>query len=807
MTTTAQNTKPLPAVPYRGIESFRYIDQRVFCAREDETWDLLSNILINRGVLLYGDSGSGKSSLVNAGLIPAAIKEKLFAHRLRVQPLRGREIKVERISTETDDKPPYLPSCLADSTQDNAASFEISLFKFYRRLIRLRRGRIEARPLLIFDQFEEFITLFEETSGQAADRPKVQADILKVLTRILQDERFPVKILFVFREEYLAKLNILFKSAPQLLDHYVRLLPPRVDEAEEIILAPFVDEDLKQRFAGKVNHVRDLEHLARTIASQIQQRSENGFINLTELQIVCRKLWESTDPARYFESNNSDIQKVLENYWADALKKLGDLYDPAIALLGHLVTSTNTRNIVSEPDLKVFEKDNFTEERIDAALKALVESRLVRREPRHNIYFYEIVSEFLVPWIREKKTARLAQIQAERLAAQTKVRLKQVEKERRYLSIGSVLLILLLIAAGILSYFTYTLYQKQKTLAQSQKETVDALEEEKKRRISAEDALQTLSDLSTGTDSERLAAINKLIELDRQGNLERSFIPFIVTVVANDKSPAVTKVGSYFYDSLKELTEVQSSNTEQKNVSTAIVEAAEKNNLLIQSQQTISQTPRVYFQLANESQRPRADKLAAALRSIKFIVPAYEIVGPGRSPKTGELRWYKPASDGDLQSVTDKRDQALQVIRQVDGSTWESKDFTRATSARPNHFELWFGADRGSSATQSPSPSPVQSPTVSPSPSSENVVLRLTFVDEQGNQLTLPRFRVSLKSTTQSDAPAIGGASDTLSAPPGIYVLTVRAPGYNQYSQKIVLRGSKVEPKITLKRAPIYQPQ
>ena len=77
MTTIAPSTKPLPEIPYRGIESFRYIDQLVFCAREDETWDLLSHILINRGVLLYGDSGSGKSSLVNAGLIPAAIKENL----------------------------------------------------------------------------------------------------------------------------------------------------------------------------------------------------------------------------------------------------------------------------------------------------------------------------------------------------------------------------------------------------------------------------------------------------------------------------------------------------------------------------------------------------------------------------------------------------------------------------------------------------------------------------------------------------------------------------------------------------------
>src|SRR4029453_12426396 len=72
VTTIAPPATPLPEIPYRGIESFRYIDQRVFCSREEQTLDLLSNILINRGVLLYGDSGCGKSSLINAGLIPAA---------------------------------------------------------------------------------------------------------------------------------------------------------------------------------------------------------------------------------------------------------------------------------------------------------------------------------------------------------------------------------------------------------------------------------------------------------------------------------------------------------------------------------------------------------------------------------------------------------------------------------------------------------------------------------------------------------------------------------------------------------------
>jgi hypothetical protein len=807
VTTIAQDIKPLPETPYRGIESFRYIDQRVFCAREEETWDLVRNILINRGVLLYGDSGSGKSSLINAGLIPEAIKENLYAHRLRVQPRRGREIKVERISTKTDDGPPYLPSDLVDpaATDDHALSFEISLEEFYQQLerLRLKRRVDEPRPLLIFDQFEEFITLFEDasTGGSAVpskDSPStIQGNILTVLTSILQDESLPVKLLFVFREEYLAKLNILFKAAPELLDQYVRLLPPRVEEAQQIILAPFADEEVKGKFAGKINRVRDLEYLAQQIAAQIQQRSDNGFINLTELQIVCRKLWDSRDPAKYFKSNNSDIQKVLEGYWADALKKLGDLYEPSIALLGHMITSTNTRNIVSEPDLKSFERDNFSEDQISRSLNALVESRLVRREPRHKIYFYEIVSEFLVPWIRDKRAARRAQLEAKRLAAETNQRLKQVERERRYVSIFAIVLGVLLIAAVWLTFLTYR--SRQAALA-AQQVAVKAQDELQKERDRSKHLIDLLNHLTDENPKDRLAAVNGLRKLNEAANeeekLPRDLISVIVAVTANDADKEVSTAASYFYDTLSEIKQVQQSKSALTN--SIIKTAEEKNATLTETQLTISLPPRIYFQLANENQRARADKLSSALRSIGFTVPAYQIVGD-RAPARSELRWYQPANEGDLSSVTANRDKALQKCKEIDGPGWIPREVKTSSAARPNHFELWFAADR---PPASPTPTAPSSP--SPSPA-QDVVLKLSLVNEQGKPIAYRDLQVQLRSTS-SGGRSVGASSVVMTAPPGIYILNVRVPGYKVYSDKIVLQGSEVSHQVRLERMPVIYP-
>lgn len=776
MTPIAQDTKPLPEIPYRGIESFRYVDQRVFCSREEETWDLVRNILINRGVLLYGDSGSGKSSLINAGLIPEAIKENLYAHRLRVQPRRGREIKVERISAETDDGPPYLPSDLVDpaAVDDNAQSFEISLDEFYKQLdrLRLKRRVDEPRPLLIFDQFEEFITLFEDAGASATpskDAPStIQGNILTVLTSILQDEALPVKLLFVFREEYLAKLNILFKAAPELLDQYVRLLPPRVEEAQQIIVAPFADEEVKQRFAGKVNHVKELEQLAKQIATQIQQRSENGFINLTELQIVCRKLWDSRDPAKYFADNNSDIQKVLEGYWADALKKLGDLYEPSIALLGHMITSTNTRNIVSEPDLKSFEKENFSEEQITRALNALVDSKLVRREPRHKIYFYEIVSEFLVPWIRDKKAARLAQIEANRLAAQTRQKLKQVEKERRILIVLGLVLLAGLVVSGLL----YLRLNRLKA-------------ELARERDRSENLVRLLNRLTSADRNERMESVRGLTELDKKGNLPRDLVQVIVAVTANEKDQEISKEANYFYGSLKELNAVQQTNSEL--TKSIIATAQEKNSLLTENRQIEGLPPRVYFQLANNNQRARADKIADAVKQLGFIVPPYEIVEKG-TPRNNELRWYR-ATDGSDQVYSDSRQKALARVKEVDGLGWTLVGLQPSNSVRPGTLELWFAGDAPPVASPSPSPTPTATP---------EVTLRLTFQNEQGRPLPLTNPRVTLERNPYAGRPWIV-TSNVLSAPPGKYILFVQAQGYELYRAEITLQGSEMLFPVVLK--------
>jgi hypothetical protein len=493
---TATFSKPIPESPYRGIESFRFIDQQIFAARENETWELLSNLMIYRGVLLYGDSGTGKSSLINAGLVPEALKENLTPDVLRVQPRRGGEIKIERIPIEADGRPPYLASALA--TDDTSPTLECSITDVYRKLKHLKRSQpAEVRPLLIFDQFEEFVTLFEEASrGGTTEEAKLsqrearqsQQLILKALTRLIHDETLPIKILFVFREDYLAKLNPLFENCPNLLDQYVRLLPPHVDTLQQIIRAPFENQQLRDEFEKHQPGHRGTEliELAEKIAGELAHHSEGNRVNLSELQIVCLKLWQSANPVALF--NEKSIQTLIGEYLSDALLKFpGELYQPAVALLDHMITGSGTRNIISEDDL--LGRENLPEEILRKSLEALEDSKLVRKEPRHKIYFYEIVSEYLVPSIQRLKAARVTEL--ERIKAQKNLGLarKRTRVLQKALAILSVLLV---VAAGYL----YVARQRARAHAlelEAEQARAKELEQLNKRKA---DLQQPLSEIS-----------------------------------------------------------------------------------------------------------------------------------------------------------------------------------------------------------------------------------------------------------------------------------------------------------------------
>ena len=218
---------PLPSAPYRGIEPFRFVDQPIFSGRTEEVRKLVRLITIYRGIYFYGESGAGKSSVINAGLIPALRDEGFVAERVRVQPIAGQALVIERIALTNEGVPPFLPSSFAacaDEKGPEPARVVLSVEEFIRCIektpIPQRQGGIAnsaAVPVLIFDQFEELITLFEEAPDSREkfnQAREIQGGVVEMLFALLGDPNLSIKLVFSFREDYLAKVSRRLAAAP-----------------------------------------------------------------------------------------------------------------------------------------------------------------------------------------------------------------------------------------------------------------------------------------------------------------------------------------------------------------------------------------------------------------------------------------------------------------------------------------------------------------------------------------------------------------------------------------------------------------
>ncbi len=156
--------------PFKGLHYFDVEDADLFFGREELTAELVSNLSHNHFLAVVGASGSGKSSLVRAGLIPALQSSKPV--KGNVVPPSGSERWQTVIITPTAHP---LESLAAKLTQNSesvtaAATLIDDLLRDLRSLHLYARRLIESdnRLLLVVDQFEELFTLCQDPNERRA---------------------------------------------------------------------------------------------------------------------------------------------------------------------------------------------------------------------------------------------------------------------------------------------------------------------------------------------------------------------------------------------------------------------------------------------------------------------------------------------------------------------------------------------------------------------------------------------------------------------------------------------------------------
>ncbi|WP_181154225.1 nSTAND1 domain-containing NTPase [Nostoc sp. 'Peltigera membranacea cyanobiont' N6] len=164
--------------PYRGLSSYDEKDSNLFFGREEQIQKLYQKLVDNKQqlTLVLGASGTGKSSLVKAGLIPKLRKDDKTWRIL--PPFRPGESPLKSLNNVLESvKQPLIQAGISSRLFTPA---EESLGNWF-------KNNPQAKLLVIIDQFEELITL-----SKSEEAEKFQIFIKKILAESFQSQSLPI---------------------------------------------------------------------------------------------------------------------------------------------------------------------------------------------------------------------------------------------------------------------------------------------------------------------------------------------------------------------------------------------------------------------------------------------------------------------------------------------------------------------------------------------------------------------------------------------------------------------------------------
>ncbi len=377
---------------YVGPRPFETTDRGLFFGRDREADDILSLIMFHRTVLLYAQSGAGKSSLINTLIIPGLQADGFVTPpviRIRGAPpawlQNAANIYIASIRYALTRDPPETPP---------ADAAELTLLDILRAAGTPPGGQ---GPVLVFDQFEELFTTHQD---RWQERESVFVQIAQALDGIPT-----LRVLFSMREDSIAELDPLMWRIPQGVDVRYRLELLRRDAAISAIIGPSERTGVTFNPAAANRLVGNLQQINIEGQDGHLQQAAGEYIEPVQLQIVCRRLWDRL-PEGIEAINESDLEQfgdvgeAIREFYLAAVRRVSELrnYPEKLIHMGctQFVTSNGTRSMV-----------HLAGENVGmlpiGVVSSLVDEHFLRAESRAASRWYEISHDRLIAPVLERK--------------------------------------------------------------------------------------------------------------------------------------------------------------------------------------------------------------------------------------------------------------------------------------------------------------------------------------------------------------------------------------------------------------------
>lgn len=435
--------------PYKGLVPYSEEDAAFFFGREVDQNLIIANLRIWRLTLFYGESGVGKSSVLQAGVVPA----------LRIQAQRNLEedgepgLAVVAYNNWRDDPIAGLSQAVEAAVRSawngtrNFAPLPPS--SSLERMLQVWSDRVRGDLFILLDQFEEYFLYHPNEDGPGTFGYEFARSVNQASLRV----HFLVSI----REDSLSKLDYFKGRISALFDNLFRLEHLDTEAGRETIVKPLqeynrqlpvekppiaiepelIDAVLSQVKTGQVAlQESGLGSLA--LNSYLEERIETPY-----LQLVLTRLWEEEflngsqilrlDTLERLHGATQIVRTHLDKVMSELPTAERNI---AAKIFQYLVTSSGTKIAYSAADVADLTQLDAAE--LTQVLEKLTQSgvRILRPvapppDSPHAEVRYEIFHDVLGAAILDWRRRYIAQQKLEAQLEQSKIQARQNRERLR----------------------------------------------------------------------------------------------------------------------------------------------------------------------------------------------------------------------------------------------------------------------------------------------------------------------------------------------------------------------------------------
>ncbi|MCU0462204.1 MAG: hypothetical protein MUF36_09360 [Bacteroidales bacterium] len=363
--------------PFKFLDSFTKDDREIFFGRDKEIEELHSRVFESKILLVYGTSGTGKSSLINCGLA----NKFNDSDWLPVSVRRGTDINrslFDALAKNAITKSPFEKKGSSGGTAYNLEKLLRSVWLDHFRPV-----------FLIFDQFEELFIF-----GSKEEKNELIKNVAKVVESDIQ-----CRFIFSIREEYLAGVTEFERVIPAFLSNRIRIEKMTRQNAIQTIEGPC-----------RINNIDVEPGFAEALLEKLNPDSPE--VELTWLQIFLDKIMKLAEGDDHsinrftagLLEKAGDVKDILGQFLEEQISKLDDP-EAGLVVLKAFVSSKGTKHQITEEQVLEYTNTfgkNIGNETVRELIQKFIKLRILRDKNEDGMY--ELRHDSLASKIYEKIT-------------------------------------------------------------------------------------------------------------------------------------------------------------------------------------------------------------------------------------------------------------------------------------------------------------------------------------------------------------------------------------------------------------------